>query len=114
MTDKSNAYQWEWDPVAEDWVKVPHHCSSKRLTDAGEVYGGAADLHWVHCNPSAAESLFELTDDTDGSTAVVFDHFDTTRDGHMIPFCPALHFATGLWLKTYTNMTSVIFGYTPE
>ena len=114
MTDKSNAYQWQWSAAAEKWVKVPHHCTSIRLTDAGLVYDGACDLHWVHGNPSVAESLFEITDDTDGSTAVVLDHFDTTRDGHMLEFCPALHFENGIWLKTFTNMTSVIFGFMPE
>lgn len=45
MTDKSNAYQWRWDPVAEAWVKQPASCLTKRMVATGQVYTGACRLH---------------------------------------------------------------------
>ncbi len=112
MPDLTNIHLW--DPTANKWVKAPAHVTDKRMDAVGQVYEGACKLHWILANPGAGLSLFELTDDTDGSGDLKLDHFDTSRDGHVLSFCPACRFGTGIWLKTFTNLTSLTFGYTPE
>lgn len=102
---------WLWDDANRVWVKAPAVVVTKRMVGTGQVIAGAHKLYWMLLNPSAGLSLFELTDDTDGSTAVVLDHFDTSREGHDLPFSPPMPFTTGIYLKTLTNITSITFGY---
>ena len=109
-----NAMQWLWDPTAKKWVKCPIHCTVARMTDVGLVYEGAAKLHWIICTPSAGLSLWELTNDLDGSSDPAVDCFSTTRESKMGSFTPAARFSTGIYVKTFTNMTSLTIGYTPE
>lgn len=82
-----------------------------RKVAVGQVIAGAHNLYWVACNPAAGNSLWELTDAIAGGGAVVYDHFDTTRDSHHLDFDPPMKFATGIYLETFTNMTSLIFCY---
>ncbi len=83
-----------------------------RLTAAGPVgAAGARRLYWMLLNPSAGSSAIELTDAIAAGAAIKADHFDTTRDGHMVTFDPPLEFSIGIYLETFTNMTSIIFGY---
>lgn len=105
------ALLWEWDPVAEKWVKVPACVRLKRVTGAGQVVSGARSLYWISCNPDAAASEWELTDDLTGETDVVLDHHHPLRSSHNTNFIPPAKFSTGIYLKTYTNMTSITFGY---
>ncbi len=83
-----------------------------RATATGQVgAAGSRKLYWVHENGGAGNALFELTDAIIGGAAVKFDHFSTSREGHMIPFDPPMEFSNGIYLETFTNMTSLIFGY---
>ncbi len=83
-----------------------------RMTAVGQVgAAGARKLYWIHENGSAASALYELTDAAAGGGAVVFDHFSTSREGHLITFDPPMEFANGIYLETFTNMTSIVFGY---
>lgn len=82
-----------------------------RLVGVGQVKASPGKLYWLLLNPSAGNSTVEFTNDLDGLGAVVLDHFDTAREGHPINFDPPMEFTTGIYLKTFTNMTSVIVGY---
>lgn len=85
--------------------------ATKRVTGAGQIVVGAHKLYWISCNPSVAASEWELTDDTDGGSAVILDHHHPDRESHNTNFLPPKQFSNGIWLKTYTNMTSMTFGY---
>jgi len=105
------AYEYRWDYANNDWEKVPACVTTKRMAAAGSVIAGAHKLYWMSLNPSAALSVVELTDDIAALGVVVFDHFNTARDGHMMNLYPPMCFATGIYLETFTNMTSITFGY---
>ena len=105
---------WLWSPGQNKWVKQPADCPTMRMTAVGQVYEGACKLHWISMNPSAADSEAALSDDTDGSTATVFDMFHTSRDHMHMLLIPAMRFSTGIYLKNLNKMTSLIFGYSPE
>lgn len=110
MPDQTNI--WLWDAEAGAWVKAPADANHKRLTAAGAVASGHKLLHWMILDPSAVNSVVEISDDTDGSTAIVLDIYETTRDTFPFQFDPPMHFTNGIYLKTATNVTSVTFGYT--
>lgn len=82
-----------------------------RLVGTGQIKASAGKLYWLEVNPGAGNSLLELTDDLDGAGAVVYDCFHTSRESHMHSFDPPMEFTTGIYLKTFTSMTSVIAGY---
>ena len=105
------AYEYRWDYANSVWEKVPAVVATKYMAAAGQVVAGAHKLYWLACNPSAGNSVFELSDDTTGLTATVLDCFSTTREGKGFRFIPPMPFATGIYLKTFTNMTSITFGY---
>lgn len=100
-----------WDMIAQEWRKAPAVVRSKRVTATGQVVAWSVKLYWASMNPSAANAAAELTDDLTGLAAVVFDMFHASRDHMHMVLSPPMLFADGLWLKTLTNMTSVIFGY---
>ena len=102
---------WLWDAANEVWVKAPAVVVSKRMTATGQVISGAHKLYWIEINPSAGSSVFELTDATAGGGTVLYDCFHTARESHVHEFHPPMPFSTGIYLETFTNMTSVIFGY---
>lgn len=102
---------WLWNHTTGAWVQAPACVTSKYMAAAGQVAAGARRLYWLTMNPSAALSAVELSDDLTGLTATVWDHFDTTRDGHMMNLYPPMYFANGIYLKTFTNMTSITFGF---
>lgn len=102
---------WEWDHIANIWVKAPACVTTVRRVAAGQVVAGAHRLYWINANPGAANSIFELTDAIAGGGAVVFDHFDTSRDGHVMNLIPPMCFSKGIYLETFNNMTSATFGY---
>jgi len=81
------------------------------MAAVGQVVAGAHKLYWMAMNPSLAASIVEITDAIAALGAVVFDHFDTARDGHMMNLYPPMCFSTGIYLETFTNMTSITFGY---
>ena len=102
---------WLWDDANSVWLPAPACVVTIRMAAAGQVIAGAHKLYWLVTNPGAASSVLELTDAIAALGAVVFDHFDTTRDGHVMSLNPPMCFATGIYLETFTNMTSIIFGY---
>ena len=103
---------WLWDDTLKLWVKAPAVVTVKRIIATGQVGAvGAHKLFWVSMNPSAANSILEITDDTDGSTAVVFDMYHATRDHMHMLLGPPMPFSNGIWVKTFTSFTSVMFGY---
>ena len=104
-------FLWNYDPVSEEWVKVPACVRLKRMTEAGQVVSGARKLYWISCNPSVAASEWELTDDLDGLSDVLLDHHHPERESHNTNLVPPAKFSTGIYLKTFTNMTSMTFGY---
>ncbi len=82
-----------------------------RRTTTGSIVKGHYHVQWLTFNPSAANNLVEFTDDEDGSTAVVWDFFRAAREAQHINFSPTFHFDNGIYLKTLTNITSIIIGY---
>lgn len=102
---------WLWDPVGGEWHKAPFSVLTVRMVAIGQVIAGHHELYWMSLNPSAGNSAFELTDAIAALGAVVLDHFDSNRDGHILPFNPPMHFSTGIYLETLANTTSITFGY---
>ncbi len=105
------AYGWVWNHYFNKWERVPACVTTIRLTDAGPVVGGPHKLHWISCNPAAGLSEWQLSDDTDGESAVVLEHFHTERESHNTNLVPPKQFTTGIWLKALDQMTSITFGY---
>lgn len=102
---------WLWDYTNHVWIKAPAVVVTKRMAGTGQVIAGVHKLFWVSMNPSAANSILVLTDDTDGSTATVFDMYHATRDHMHMVLNPPMPFTTGIYIKTFTSFTSVMFGY---
>jgi len=116
----ANLYGWDgaaWDKVSinadgEVMTQPGHHeLTQTRETAVGSVIEDHVHLHWLTINPSGNNNVLELTDDADGSTAVVWDWSHATRYSIHITFEPSFHFATGIYIKTFTALTSVIMGY---
>ena len=82
-----------------------------RKTAVGQVVAGAHELHQLCANPSAANAALELTDAIAGGGAVLMDMFFSARETHHYVFDPPIPFATGIYLETFTNLTSVLFCY---
>ena len=110
----AQADQYAWDPVHNIWSPIPIACPIVRLTGAGQVYLGSARLHWLIINPGAPNAVLELTDAAAALAAVHCDYYLANRNTLPVPYVPAMHFSTGIYLETFTNLTSVVFGYTPE
>jgi len=104
-------FNWVFDTANDVWLPAPAAVKTERKIATGQVVTGAHKLYWLKCNPSAGNSVWELTDDTDGSTAVVLDCFHTSREGHVSSYSPPMQFNNGIYLKTFTNMTSMVFAY---
>jgi hypothetical protein len=108
MPDLNWAYLYVWDGSA--WVELKGSSEGViHIVHAGETW-----LHWITINASAANALVELSDDLDGSGAVVWEYFVGVRKGEQVPFPVPFHFTTGLYIKTFTNLTSLVFGHYPE
>lgn len=91
---------WGWFPA-----------TTVRMLAAGLVVAGEHDLYWVHCNPAAGNSTWELTDAIIALQPIVIDHFETGRQAHIVTFHPPIHFAVGIYLETFAAMTSVVLCY---
>jgi len=102
---------WLWDHVNEEWVEAPACVTPKRMVGTGQVIAGAHKLYWVHMNPSAGASVLVVTDAIIALAATLYDDFHTDKEGHIHQFNPPIQFSTGIYLETFTNMTSVLFGY---
>ena len=83
----------------------------KRMTAVGQVAGVPAKLHWMTMSPTAAASLIELTDDLVGGAVIAWDMTHGVNSAHHMNIMPPMPFANGIYLKTLTNMVSMIFGY---
>jgi len=102
---------WLWNHISKRWDKAPSTVTPKRMIATGQVVAGAHKLCWVSMNPSAANSVLELTDAIAGGGAVVFDAFHATRDHMHMVLNPPMPFTTGIYIETLTSFTSIIFGY---
>jgi len=102
---------WYWNRPVGEWEKAPSRVTTKRMVAAGQVVAGEHKLYWVSCNPSAGNSLWELTDAIAALGAVELDCFHTAKEGHVSNYLPPMQFDTGIYLETFTNMTSITFGY---
>jgi len=102
---------WLWNPNTGEWEKSPGAVITKHMDALGQVIAGSHKLYWISCNPSAGNSVWELTDDVNGLSALVLDHFHTEKDSHNTNLLPPMQFVNGIYLKTFTAMTSMTFGY---
>ena len=102
---------WLWNHITNAWEKAPAVVTAVRLIAAGPVVAGTHKLYWISLNPGAGNSVIELTNAIAALGVIVFDHFDTSREGHMLSLSPPMQFDTGIYLETLTNLTSAIFGY---
>ena len=101
----------KWNHITEEWEKEPAVVTAKRMVATGQVVAGAHKLYWLNLNPSAGNSLLELTDDTAGGGAVLYDCFHTGKEAHVHSLSPPMLFDDGIYLETFTNMTAITFGY---
>lgn len=106
-----NVELWEWDDTNKVWVKVPAVVTVDRRIGTGLISGGAHKLYWVACNPGAGNSLWEITDAVAPGGGVLLDCFSTNRESKGFVFNPPCPFTAGIYLETFTNMTSITFGY---
>ena len=83
----------------------------KRMAATGQVVSGVAKLHWVSCTPSAGLSVWEITDAIAAAGDVLLECYSTAKESKVGGFLPPCPFATGIYLETFTNMTSITFGY---
>ena len=102
---------WEWDDTNKEWVKAPAVVIPKRMTGVGQVVLGAKKLYWISMKPSAASSEFQVTDATAGSATPLLEYFHTGYESHIHNLDPPCPFVSGIYLETFTNMTSITFGY---
>ena len=102
---------WRWNHITEAWERTPSVVDTQRMVAVGQVAAGARKLYWIACNPAAGNSLWEVTDDIAALGVVVLDCFSTNREAKGFVFDPPMNFTTGIYLETFTNMTSCIFGY---
>ena len=107
----TGVFVWLWNPTLDKWEKSPGAVITKRVVGVGQVILGVHKLYWISCNPSAGNSVWELTDDVNGLSDVVLDHFHTTKESHNTNLIPPMQFVNGIYLKTFTAMTSMTFGY---
>jgi len=77
----------------------------------GAVKASAGKLYWVTMNGGAGNTRVELSDDLDGSTAAVYALQCLQNCVAHVVLDPPMEFATGIWLKTFTNATDTILGY---
>ena len=105
------AYLWLWDDTNTDWVKAPAVVTVDRRIGTGLIAGGAHKLYWVACNPSAGLSLWEIADSAVPGGAALLDCYSTARESKGFVFNPPCPFTDGVYLETFTNMTSITFGY---
>lgn len=102
---------WLWDDTNKVWEKAPAAVKTVRMDDKGQVIAGAHKLCWISCNPSEGLSAWALTDDTAIGGDIVIDHYHTARESHNTNLVPPMQFSDGIWLETFTKMTSMVFGY---
>ena len=102
---------YHWDDTLNEWVKAPLSSTPKRMLGTGQVIAGQHYLCWMTCNPSGGNSLWEVTDAIAAGGTVVIDCFSTSRESKFGSFRPPIYFANGIYLETFTNMTSMTFGY---
>jgi len=105
------AYEYVWNHITEEWEKAPAVVTTTRLVAEDTGIAGAHKLYWVACSPSGANAEWQLTDDIAPGGGIVYDHWDTDRHSEQLIFNPPMQFDTGIWVETFTNMTSLTFGY---
>ena len=88
-----------------------HQVTTRRMVGAGQVIAGVHRLYWIKCNPSVAASVWALTDAIAALGAIVLDSYHASREGHTVNLSPPMPFINGIYLETFTNMTSMTFGY---
>jgi len=85
--------------------------TTKRVTAAGAVIGGARELYWIACSPDDPNAEFELSDAIEALQPIVYDHFDTDKHSDHLHFDPPMKFATGIWVEKFDHMKSLVFCY---
>lgn len=102
---------WAWNHLNDTWEKAPAVVTPDRRVGTGLIAGGKHKLYWVACNPGAGNSLWEIADSAVPGGAVLLDCFSTNRESKGFVFNPPCPFTDGIYLETFTNMTSITFGY---
>lgn len=106
------AYKYIWNHITEEWEKAPAVVTTTSMLGTGQVGpAGAHKLYWVVCSPDAPGSEFELSDDTDGSTAEVYCHFDSDKHSEHLPLDPPMPFTNGIYVKKFDKIKCLHFGY---
>ena len=105
------AYSWLWNHITEEWEKTPAVVTVDRRVGTGLIAGGAHKLYWATCTPNASNSVWEVTDSAVALGAVLLDCFSTAKESKGFVFNPPCPFTDGIYLETFTNMTSITFGY---
>jgi len=105
------AYEYRWNHITGAWEKAPAVVTTTKLTAEDTGIAGAHKLYWISCNPSAGNSEWGLTDAIAAGGVILIEHFHTTKESHNTNLIPPMYFATGIWIETFTNMTSITFGY---
>ena len=102
---------WLWNHISSIWEKAPAVVTTKLMAATGAVKGSAGKLYWVTLNVDGSGGYIELSDDTDGSTAVVYRLQAVGNDSKHAVLDPPMEFTTGIYLKGVDHIVNVIFGY---
>jgi len=106
-----SGFGWVFDYASELWLPEPASVVTKSKVATGQVIAGAHKLYWIACSPDSTGSEFELSDDTDGSTANVYCHFDSDKHSEHLSLSPPMQFSTGIYVKKFDKIKCLHFGY---
>lgn len=105
------SFIWLWDEANNLWVPAPAAVVPVRLVAAGPVVGGAHKLYWITLTSDTDNATITLSDDTDGTTGIVYSLKCLANDSRHVVLAPPMPFTDGIYLKSVDKVDEVIFGY---
>ncbi|MBA7560974.1 hypothetical protein ES708_02608 [subsurface metagenome] len=102
---------YEWDHIAEEWIKKPAVVSVIRATDTGSLVARACKLYWIVCSPDAPGSEFELLDNTILAGTEVYCHYDSDKHSEHLILSPPQQFTKGIYVSKFDKIKCLHFGY---
>ena len=89
-----------------------HSVTTTRMLAAGPVgLAGPHKLYWLLSDPSGPNNAAALSDATIAAQPIVLDGFEAQQQSFFMNLNPPMQFIKGIYLETFTAMTSITFGY---
>lgn len=89
-------------------------CKKTRLTEAGNISGRSAMLHWILFeNPETTAKSATLNDATSGATGEIIKLRAPAATTILIPFSPPMPFLNGIRISAFGHANvRIVGGYT--